>query len=123
MNVEQARDYCLSKLGTTEGMPFGEGVLVFKVMNKMYALLALDAVPATMNLKCDPDWALELREEYEGIKGGYHMNKTHWNTITIDESDVSDEMILKLINHSYDLIVAKLKKADKEALKKLGEDE
>ena len=122
MNVEQAREYCLSKLGTTEGMPFGEGVLVFKVMNKMYALLALDAVPATMNLKCDPDWALELREEFEGIKGGYHMNKTHWNTVTIEELDVSDEMILKLIDHSYDLIVAKLKKADKEALKRLGEE-
>ncbi|MEZ4888572.1 MAG: MmcQ/YjbR family DNA-binding protein [Chitinophagales bacterium] len=122
MNVEQARNYCLSKKGTTEAMPFGEGVLVFKVMNKMYALLALDAVPATMNLKCVPDWALELRDEYEGIKAGYHMNKTHWNTVTIEESDVSDEMILKLIDHSYDSIVAKLKKVDKEALKKLKEE-
>ena len=121
MNVEQTRDYCLSKTATTEGMPFGEGVLVFKVMNKMYALLALDAVPATMNLKCDPDWALELREEFEGIKGGYHMNKKHWNTVTL-EADVSNEMILKLIDHSYDLVVSKLKKADKEALKRLAEE-
>jgi len=122
MNVEQARNYCLSKPATTEGMPFGEGVLVFKVMNKMYALLSLDAVPATMNLKCDPDKALELREEYEGIKGGYHMNKKHWNTVTLD-ADVSDEGIVELIDHSYDLVVSKLKKVDKEALKQLGEEE
>lgn len=122
MNVEQARDYCLSKTATTEGMPFGEGVLVFKVMNKMYALLALDAVPATMNLKCDPDRALELREEYEGIKGGYHMNKKHWNTVTLD-ADVSDEVITELIDHSYDLVVSKLRKVDKEELKQLGKEE
>ncbi|MGB0931202.1 MAG: MmcQ/YjbR family DNA-binding protein [Chitinophagales bacterium] len=122
MNIEQARDYCLSKLGTTEGMPFGEGVLVFKVMSKMYALLALDALPATMNLKCNPDRALELREEYEGVKGGYHMNKKHWNTITLD-ADVSDEVIRELIDHSYDLVVSKLRKVDKEALKQMGEEE
>lgn len=121
MNIEEARDYCLSKPGTTEGMPFGEGVLVFKVMNKMYGLLALDAIPATMNLKCDPDRALELREEYEGIKGGYHMNKKHWNTITLD-ADVSDEVITELMDHSYDLVVAKLRKVDKEELKRLAEE-
>lgn len=118
MNVEEARTYYLSKKATTEGMPFGEGVLVFKVMNKMYALLALDAVPATMNLKCDPDRALELREEYEGIKSGYHMNKKHWNTVTL-ESDVSEKLIKELIDHSYDLVVSKLKKADKLALEEM----
>ncbi|MCL4111369.1 UNVERIFIED_CONTAM: hypothetical protein GTU68_023222 [Idotea baltica] len=84
-------------------------------MNKMFALTGLDAVDFSVNLKCDPQKALELRDKYDGIKAGYHMNKKHWNTVDID-NDVPDSVIYELINHSYDLVVKGLKKADKEVL-------
>lgn len=110
MNIEEAREYCLQLKGVTEGFPFGETVLVFKVMGKMFALLALDREEKTMNLKCDPEKAIELREEYQGqIIPGYHMSKTHWNTIYI-ESGLSDPFIKELILHSYDLVVSSLTK-------------
>lgn len=115
MNVEEFRAYCLSKKGTTEGFPFGETALVFKVMGKMYALSSLENTPSTVNLKCDPDRAIELREEYSDVVPGYHMSKKHWNTVTI-EGELSDELIMELINHSYDLVVSKLKKADRALL-------
>ena len=105
MNIEEIRHYCLAKKGTTESFPFDETTLVFKVMNKMYALLSL-SVPHSMNLKCDPERAIELREEYEEIKAGYHMNKKHWNTIIID--GLSLKQMQKWIDHSYQLVWDKL---------------
>ena len=119
MNIEEFRNYCLSKKGTTESFPFDEKTLVFKVMNKMFALSGLETMPATANLKCDPERSIELREEYGDIIAGYHMNKKHWNTVTIEEGELSDEFIMELVDHSYDLVAAKLKKADKEVLKQL----
>src|SRR5438132_795469 len=83
MDLEEFREYCLAKGGVTEGTPFGETVLVFKVAGKIFALAALDEIPATVNLKCDPDVALELRDRYEQVQPGYHMNKKHWNTVEI----------------------------------------
>ncbi len=110
MNIEEFRNYCLSKKGTTESFPFGEETLVFKVMDKVFALAGLDAYPATANLKCDPEKAIELREEYDGlIIPGYHMNKKHWNTVEI-EGNLPHNLILELIDHSYDLIVSGLTK-------------
>jgi len=118
MDIETFRDYCLSKKGTTESFPFDEVTLVFKVMNKMFALTGLNREISTANLKCDPERAIELREEYEDIQPGYHMSKKHWNTIVL-EGELTDEMIIDLVDHSYDLVAAKLKKADKEVLKNL----
>lgn len=119
MNIEEYREYCLAKKGTTESFPFDEQTLVFKVMGKMFALCGLERTPTSINLKCDPEWAIELREEYSDIVAGYHMSKKHWNTVTIEDSELSDTFIKELIDHSYDLVVAKLKKADKEVLKNL----
>jgi predicted DNA-binding protein (MmcQ/YjbR family) len=110
VNLEGFREYCLSKPGSTEGTPFGETVLVFKVGGKIFALASLDDVPARANLKCDPDLALELRDRYEQIGPGYHMNKKHWNTIEI-EAGIPDAEIRKMIDHSYDLVAKKLPKA------------
>src|SRR5438034_9883052 len=110
MNVEEFREYCLAKGGVTEGTPFGETVLVFKVSDKMFALAALDEIPATVNLKCDPDVALELRDRYEQVRPGYHMNKKHWNTVEIDHG-ISETELRKMIDHSYGLVVQSLPKA------------
>ena len=109
MDLEQFREYCPSKSGATEGTPFGATVLVFKVSRKMFALATLDEVPTTVNLKCDPDWALELRDRYEQVTPGYHMNKRHWNTIEI-EGGVPDLELRKMIDHSYDLVAKGLRK-------------
>jgi len=110
MDLESFREYCLKKHGATEGTPFGETVLVFKVGGKMFALAALDEVPARVNLKCDPDLALELRDRYEQVRPGYHMNKKHWNTVEID-SGVPEAELRKMIDHSYELVVQSLPKA------------
>jgi predicted DNA-binding protein (MmcQ/YjbR family) len=115
MNVEVFREYCLAKRGATEGTPFGEDVLVFKVGGKMFALVALDEVPASANLKCDPDLALELRDQYEQIQPGYHMNKKHWNTVEID-SGIPDVELRKMIDHSYELVLKSLPKAKRKKL-------
>ena len=112
MDVGSFREYCLGKVAVTEGTPFGEDVLVFKVSGKMFALVALDEVPATANLKCDPDLALELRDRYEQVRPGYHMNKKHWNTLEID-SGISDSELRKMIDHSYQLVVRSLPKAQR----------
>ncbi|MEY2494468.1 MAG: hypothetical protein QOD12_2032 [Verrucomicrobiota bacterium] len=109
MNVEGFRDYCLSKPKATEGTPFGPDNIVFKVEGKMFALLALDEVPAAVNLKCDPDLALELRDRYEQVQPGYHMNKKHWNTVVLD-GVIPENEISGMIDHSYDLVVASLPK-------------
>lgn len=116
MDVETFREYCLKKKHVTEGTPFGEDVLVFKVASKMFALAALDEIPATANLKCDPDLALELRDRYEQVRPGYHMNKKHWNTIEID-SGLPEPELRKMIDHSYDLVVKSLPKAVRTKLK------
>jgi predicted DNA-binding protein (MmcQ/YjbR family) len=113
MNVEDIREYCLSKRGVTESTPFDDVTLVFKVADKMFALLPLDETDLSINLKCDPELAISLREQYPCIKPGYHMNKTHWNTVMIDGS-LSKEQILEMIDHSYDLIVSSLSKKQKE---------
>ena len=103
MDLEQFREYCLSKACATESTPFGPDVLVFKVSGKMFALAALDELPTTVNLKCDPDLALELRDRYEQVTPGYHMNKKHWNTVEI-ESGIPDPELRKMIDHSFDLV-------------------
>jgi len=115
MDVESFRKYCLSKPGATEDMPFGEDVLVFKVGGKMFAVAPLDEVPATANLKCDPDLALELRDRYEQVRPGYHMNKKHWNTVEID-SGIPDAELRKMIDHSYELVVKRLPDAKRKLL-------
>ena len=117
MHIEFYRDYCLLKSGVTEGFPFDESVLVFKVQGKIYALTDIDKFEF-INLKCDPDRALELREGNPGITPGYHMNKQQWNSVHTDGS-VSDPLIMELIDHSYDLIVASLPKKLQESLAKM----
>lgn len=108
MNIEQYRNYCIAKKGVTEGFPFDENTLVFKVMGKMFALTGVDTFNF-INLKCDPEKAVELREQFNGIKPGYHMSKIHWNSVYLNE-DVQDEMIYQLIDDSYNLIVKSLTK-------------
>ncbi len=115
MNFRQLREYCSSKAGVEETFPFSEEVLVFKVAGKMFALTNLVALPLSVNLKCDPDRAVELRERYAAVQPGYHMNKTHWNTVEIDGS-VADEEVYGWIDDSYTLVVRSLKRADREAL-------
>ena len=110
MDLESFREYCLKKPGATEGTPFGETALVFKVSGKMFALAALDEVRARVNLKCDPDLALELRDRYEQVRPGYHMNKKHWNTVEI-ETGIPDAELRKMIDHSYDLVAKSLPKS------------
>ena len=108
MNIEELREYCLSKKGVTESFPFDEATLVFKVSGKMFALT--DLVDAfSVNLKCDPEKAIELREQFPCVIPGYHMNKPHWNTVVIDGS-VNDKLLKEWIDHSYDLIVKSLTK-------------
>ena len=114
MNIEDLRTYCLSKTGVTESFPFDEVTLVFKVKNKMFALLSLDDTHG-ISLKCDPERAIELREKYPAIIPGYHLNKQLWNSIQIDAS-ISEKLIIELIDHSYHLIVDKLPKKLKEEL-------
>ncbi len=109
MDLAQFREYCLTKPCATESTPFGPDVLVFKVGGKMFALATLDEVPTTVNLKCDPDLALELRDRYHQVTPGYHMNKKHWNTVEI-ESDIPDPELRKMIDHSYDRVAGSLPK-------------
>ena len=115
MDLAKFREYCLSKPEATEGTPFGPDVLVFKVGGKIFALASLDEVPATANLKCDPDLALELRDRYEQVTPGYHMNKKHWNTVEI-ESGIPDVELRKMIDRSYELVVKSLPRKAREKL-------
>jgi predicted DNA-binding protein (MmcQ/YjbR family) len=107
MNVEQFREYCLSKLLVTEEFPFDSATLVFKVAGKMFALTGLDADEFKINLKCDPERAIKLRDEHPSIIPGFHMNKKHWNTVIIDGS-FSQKLLLELIDHSYELVIQSL---------------
>ena len=114
MNIEELRKYCLAKKGVTESFPFDEATLVFKVSGKMFALT--DLVDAfSVNLKCDPEKAIELREQFPCVIPGYHMNKQHWNTVVIDGS-VNDKLLKEWIDHSYDLIVKSLTKKQQQEI-------
>ena len=108
MNIETIRDYCLSNPGAEETLPFGPDVIVFKVNNKSFLLLPLDKEQLQFNVKCDPDLALELREQYSCVLPGWHMNKKHWNTIVVDGSAPA-KLIFEWIDHSYDLVNKKKK--------------
>lgn len=120
MNVEAFREYCISKKGVTEEFPFDSETLVFKVMGKMFALVPLERMPSQANLKCDPERAITLREEYDGIiMPGYHMSKVHWNTLFLE--NLPPKLITELIDHSYDLIVCKFTKKMKAELDNLNE--
>ena len=115
MDLAAFREYCLRKRGATEGTPFGETVLVFKVAGKIFALAVLDEIPATVNMKCDPDLALALRDQYDQVQPGYHMNKKHWNTVEID-GGIPDGELRKMIDHSYDLVVQRLPRASRSTI-------
>ncbi len=116
MNIEDLRDYCLGKKGVTEELPFDEDTLVFKVKGKMFLLTDLED-PTSVNLKCDPLKAVELREQFPAVIPGWHMNKKHWNTVLLDGS-IPDEMIFRWIDDSYELVVAKLTRKEREDLRK-----
>jgi predicted DNA-binding protein (MmcQ/YjbR family) len=118
MNIEDYRDYCISKPGVTEEFPFDNKTLVFKVMGKMFALTGVETF-VSVNLKCDPELAIELREEYHSIQPGYHMSKKHWNTIATN-GDVPDRKLEELIDMSYDLVEKGLTKKLKEELKSVN---
>jgi predicted DNA-binding protein (MmcQ/YjbR family) len=117
MNIEEFRDYCLSKKGVTDSFPFDDTTLVMKVLDKMFALSNLEG-PLSINLKCDPEKATELRELYPSVKPGYHMSKIHWNTIEMDGS-IDLKTIQSWIDDSYNLVVAKMTKKKQEELKEL----
>jgi predicted DNA-binding protein (MmcQ/YjbR family) len=114
MNIETLRSYCLSKKEVTESLPFGDDTLVFKVFDKMFALMNLEG-ELSINLKCDPLLAISLREQHEAVIPGYHMNKQHWNTVLINGT-VSDVLIKEWIDHSYSLVVNSLPKIKQQQL-------
>lgn len=116
MLADETRDYLLSKLATTEETPFGPDVLVYKIGGmKMFATLGLENDIGRTNLKCDPEWAIDLRLEHDAILPGYHMNKKHWNTLVLDGS-LKPGLVRELIDHSYDLVLASLTKKQRESL-------
>ncbi|MFV0366369.1 MAG: MmcQ/YjbR family DNA-binding protein [Mangrovibacterium sp.] len=107
MNIEEIRDYCLAKNRAEESMPFDDSTIVFKVGGKMFALLGLERM--VLNIKCNPDRSIELREEYSAIREGYHMNKRLWNSLYFEEG-LPQQLVIELIDHSYDLVLASLPK-------------
>ncbi len=115
--LQRISDYALSKPGTEATFPFDDKTLVVKVMGKMYLLIDIEA-PSTVNLKCDPDWAIELRAEHDDIQPGYHMSKKHWNTVCVNRG-LSWDFVKELIDHSYDLVVSGLPKKTQLELQKL----
>ena len=115
MNIEELREYCMDKKHVTESFPFDNETLVFKVMNKMFALTGINNNPLSVNLKCDPEKAVALREEYSCVLPGYHMSKQHWNTVVIDGS-VPDKLVKEWIDESYNMIVASLPKRVREQM-------
>jgi predicted DNA-binding protein (MmcQ/YjbR family) len=117
MHLDEFLTYCLSKPGTEETLPFGPDTLVMKVAGKMFALTGLDEADFRVNLKCDPERALQLREEHPTvIIPGWHMSKTHWNTVFVERGNLSIRFVTELIDHSYDLVVAKLPKKVRDTL-------
>ncbi len=117
MNYKQMDRYIMNKKGVTFDYPFDENVRVYRIGEKMFALTS-EENPIRVNLKCDPIYSLELRTIYDGITAGYHMNKKHWNTVIVEDSDVDEETVRELIDHSYDLIYKSLTKKQKELLDK-----
>jgi len=115
MNAEEIRHYCLGKPQVSESFPFDNDTLVFKVLNKMFVLVNLDS-PLSINLKCNPEKALELREHYSAVLPGYHMNKRMWNTV-LPDSTLDNDLIKSWIDDSYDLVVAKLPKKERGKLR------
>lgn len=115
MNIEEIRDYCLTKPGVTEDMPFGEDTLVFRVGEKLFLLTSLSQGDR-FNVKCDPERAIELREQHTEVQPGYHMNKKHWNTVHTD-GNLSRRQICDMIDHSYDLVLKSLPKSIRERIK------
>lgn len=119
MNISQLHEYCLNKKGVTETFPFDKDTLVFKVLGKMFALFPLEKWEkgeGTVNLKCDPDYALELRETYQSIEAGWHMSKKHWNSLYIYKGELTPQLVFQLIDHSYDMVVKGMPKKMREEL-------
>lgn len=113
--LETIYEYCRAKACVTEGFPFDEDTLVIKVCGKIFAIVSLEKNPLWISLKCDPAWAIELREEFPAVQPGYHLNKQHWNSVILDET-MSLELVRKMIDMSYDLVVAGFTKAQKASL-------
>ena len=118
MNIEQLRDYCLGKKAVEECFPFDEETLVFKVMGKMFLLTDIGSKPIEFNVKSDPEIAIQLREKYDCVSPGFHMSKTHWNTVTCDGS-VPQKLLKQWIDHSYAEVVKKLTKKQRQELESL----
>lgn len=118
MDMEKIREHCLAKANVTEDFPFDQDTLAFRVHGKIFLLTSLERNPSAVNLKCDPERALELREAYPSIVPGYHMNKKHWNTVVLDGT-VPDKLLIELVDHSYNLIFQSLSKKIQKTL--LGE--
>lgn len=117
MNIEEFRDYCLSLPGVTEEFPFDEETLTYKVMGRIFAITNIDNFES-INLKCNPEKAIELRERYPEVIPGFHMNKKHWNTVIV-EGNISNSLLISWIKDSYNLVVEKLPKSAKNELKAL----
>jgi len=116
VNIEELREYCLTKRGANESTPFGPDTLVFKVGGKIFAIASLDDVPARVNLKCDPERALDLRDRYEEVQPGYHMNKKHWNTVELG-GRIPVAELRELIDHSYELVAGQSRNRSRSSIK------
>jgi len=122
LNIDQIREYCLNKKAATEGFPFDTNTLVFKVLNKMFVLAPLEKWErgeATITLKCNPEYTLDLRDTYESIYAGPYLNNKHWNTISIYKGELPPKFVLELIDHSYDMVVKGMTKKMREELNNL----
>ena len=115
MDLEFVRNYCLKKVGSTEDFPFDNTTLVVRIGGKIFALMDTESIPFAVNLKCNPERAIELREHYSAIIHGWHMNKKHWNTVTLDQS-IPIKILTGMIDHSYELVFNSLKKSDKDEI-------
>ncbi len=118
MNIDEFREYCFTKKGVTEDFPFDDVTLCIRVMGKIFAITGLDSEQFKVNLKCAPDRAVELRERHPEVQPGWHMNKSHWNTVDF-EGGLDEQLLRELIDHSYERVAMTLKKTEKEALKNL----
>lgn len=118
-NIEALREYCLAKKGVTESFPFGGDTLVFKVMEKIFALMGIDAQPLAINLKMDPELVEEYREKHSAVQPGYHMNKKHWNTVMVEDLSLPLNELKWMIDHSYEEVVKKMPKKLKTELNQL----
>ncbi|MFT5217222.1 MAG: putative DNA-binding protein (MmcQ/YjbR family) [Glaciecola sp.] len=119
MHIDQIRDYCLSKKAASESFPFDENTLVFKVLNKMFLMAPLDKWDkgeAAITVKCDPDYTIELREQYESIYAGPYVSNKHWNTIALYKNELSPEFVFELIDHSYEMVVNGMTKKMRDSL-------